>query len=372
MAERIRTLVLGEWEDFHRFMERCYGHSWDYFPRAYAHIYRKDHEALSGLFVLENGGRIVSHVGLFPLECVAFDSRVLAGGIGGVATLPEDRGKGYMSRLLPHVIDRMKDLGMQLSCLGGDRQRYNAFGYEFAGLRYSLLFSRRSMDRAGVRAAAAREVAPLDAVSQVESLSRLLPLRVDRRHTGLLLGKPGLRAWVVEDGYLLSRGEREVPLNVLEVASASGEETGLIRAAMDQTFATEASLPVSSWDSERQRRLLPAACSWDSTYDWTYRVVDLYSLLQAYKGWLEKKALALAPCELSIGLKCAREVQQVTISAGQGKVEIVRECHADGYLELDTVDGVRLLLGGPAPVGDLGTLAALLPLPIHVPLLDYV
>jgi len=371
MAERIRTVQLEEWEEFQRFLERCYGHSRGFFPRYYPQLYRRDEDALSCFFVLEKDGKIVSHVGLFPLECVAFGCRVRVGGIGGVSTLPEERGRGYMSRLLRHVIAQMKDRGWPLSGLGGDRQRYNAFGWEVAGLKYALRFTRRSMDRAGVRPAEIREVMPEEAVSEVERLLRTLPLRVERRQASLILRKPGIRAWLSEDGYVLSRGEGAGLHQVLELASPTGKEPELIRAVMERCFCAEASIQISAWDRERLKRLLASAAWWNAEPDWVYRAVDLAGLLEVYRGWLEGRAkLAF---ELSLGFKFQNDVQQATIFVRDGKVEIARGRRAEPYVELDALDGVRLLLGGPSPEREeVGGLSGLLPLPVHIPILDHV
>ena len=373
MAERIRTVQLGEWEEFQNFLERCYGHSRGFFPRHYPQLYRQDEDALACFFVLEKDGKIVSHVGLFPLECVAFGCRVKVGGIGGVSTLPEERGKGYMSRLLRHVIAQMKDRGWPLSGLGGDRQRYNAFGWEVAGLKYTLRFTRRSMDRAEVRPTEVREVMPEEAVFEVERLLRTLPLRVERRQASPILRKPGIRAWLSEDGYLLSKGEGFGSVQVLELASPTGREPELVRAVVEQCFGAEAVLQVSAWDRERLKRLLPPAAWWNAEPDWVYRIVDLAGLLEAYRGWLEGRAKWVASLELSLGFKFQDEVQQATIFVRDGKVEIARGRRAEPYVELDALEGVRLLLGGPSPEREeVAGLSGLLPLPVHIPILDHV
>ncbi|MBI4531010.1 MAG: GNAT family N-acetyltransferase [Candidatus Latescibacteria bacterium] len=372
MTERIRTVQPEEWEDFQRFMERCYGHSWNYFPRQYPQLYRVEDDALRGFYVLERDGKVVSHVGLFPLECVAFDGRVMAGGIGGVATQPEDREKGYMSRLLPYVIAQMKDRGYPLSCLGGDRQRYNAFGWEFAGLTYTLTLTRRAMDRAGIRPAEIREFDPVEAAPEMSRFLKILPLRVERQLVLLVLRKPGLRAWLSEDGYVLSNGERAHPVSIMEVASPTGREAELLRAVMERCFGGEATLQVSAFDRERLSRLLRATAWWSAESDWDYRVVDLVGLLEAYRGRLKERAKWVTPFEMSLGLTFSDEIQQATISVQDGKVEIGRGRQVEPYVELDALAGTRLLLGGPSPAQEVEGLSGLLPLPVHVPSLDHV
>jgi len=370
MAERVRTVRADEWEEFQRFLERSYGHSKGFFTRYYPHIYRTDEEALSSFFVLEKDGRIVSHVGLFPLECVALGCKLTVGGIGGVATLPEERGKGYMSRLLRHVIGQMKERKYPLSALGGDRQRYNPFGWDLAGMKYTLTFTPRSMERAGVVPAEVEEVTPQEASSEVERLLGTLPLRVERRYTLPVIDRPGVRAWLSEDGYVLSKGEAFGPHQILELASPTGKEPELIRAVMERCFCGEVSLQLSAWDEGRLGRLVPSAAGWDAGPDWCYRIVDLAGLLEAYRGWLEARAEGMAPFELSVGVRFQDEVQRATISLRDGNLEVARGRHTDEYYELDALEGVRAFLGGPSQ--RLGSLSTLLPLPVHIPSLDHV
>ncbi|NQS89615.1 GNAT family N-acetyltransferase [Patescibacteria group bacterium] len=69
-------------------------------------------------------------VGIFPLTGVVGDAEIRIGGIGGVATLPEFRGKGYMSNLMECSIQKMTEDKYSISILWGDRQRYTNFGKE--------------------------------------------------------------------------------------------------------------------------------------------------------------------------------------------------------------------------------------------------
>jgi hypothetical protein len=64
-----------------------------------------------------------------------------------------------------------------------------------------------------------------------------------------------------------------------------------------------------------------------------------------------------------------------TIRVRDGEVEVARGRHADSTVEWSSVEAARVLLGGP-PVGlEAGVpagLAALLPIPVYLPSLDYV
>ena len=87
----IRTLRPAEFEDFMRFMERAYGHSREFFQRAYPHLYQPTPEKCASYYIIEKDGEILSHVGLYPIQLVTAGVELTAGGIGGVATLPAAR-----------------------------------------------------------------------------------------------------------------------------------------------------------------------------------------------------------------------------------------------------------------------------------------
>ena len=149
MGARIRKLAIREYEPFMRFIERCYGASPGTFERLYPHRFRPTAELCDATYVMERDGRIVSHVGLYPLEMHVQGIVVPVGGIGAVGTEASERGKGHMAALLWHAVDEMRARGHVLSWLSGDRARYKAFGWECVPVSYELSFSRRSLGRCG-------------------------------------------------------------------------------------------------------------------------------------------------------------------------------------------------------------------------------
>ncbi len=372
MAPIIRCLKLEEWDVFMRFLERCYGHSRNYFPHYYPQLYRREEEALSSFIVAEEDGKIVSHVGLFPLELVSLGTRVTAGGIGGVATLPEERNKGYMSMLLKHAGSVMKRKGLPLSVLWGDRQRYYPFGWDIAGVKYLLTITTRSLERAGVKPVAVEEVSPEDAISKVESIHSSLKMRVERKNHILTLKKQGVRIWLANEGYVISSGEIGPP-KILEVVSKEGREPELVMGVMERCFGDSASVEVNAFDVERLERLLNAASYWEIVPEGLFRIIDVTSLLKAFEKVLSSRAEMLKDCELSLGLKLGDNVDTTTIFVNNGRVNVEKGRLSKNYVELDEREAVRIFLGGTPPnIKKLGELSMLLPLPVHVPSLDHV
>ncbi len=89
--------------------------------------------------------------GTFRAAVGNFDNDMTVGGvdlktccIGNVAVGKDYRSKGYMIELMERSVEDMKQRGVALSYLGGQRQRYGYFGYENAGTCYNFGFSLRS------------------------------------------------------------------------------------------------------------------------------------------------------------------------------------------------------------------------------------
>lgn len=106
-------------------------------------LYQATDASIAQNFILSDRGRIVSSVGLFPMDLQMGDVRLTAGGIGGVCTDPKHRGKGYMSALLRRAIGEIVKRGYPVSWLTGDRRRYAHFGWEKAGPDVVLTIDRR-------------------------------------------------------------------------------------------------------------------------------------------------------------------------------------------------------------------------------------
>ncbi len=369
----IRTVTPQEWDEFQRFLERCYGHRRGLFTDCYPELYRTDPDALSCFNIIEHNGKIAAHVGLFPIKLISFGSEVKAGGIGGVATLPEFRGKGYMSVLLNHVVKVMRKRGWALSLLWGDRQRYYPFGWETAGLKYSLVITRRALSRANVRPSKLEEVSAKEALPKIEKLEAQLPMRVERPRMLDSLSKIFLRNWIGDDGYVISRGSGFECPAILEVASETGREKELIMGVMDRCFEDSATVKINVFDRNRFERLFQVASEWTLEPEGQFRIIDVAGLLKSFAKLIETRAQSLREFQIAVGFKRAGTVGAATLQLKNSNLRILEGKHADNYVELDEPEGVRLILGPcfGVPAG-LEVVSPLFPLPLHVSRIDEV
>ena len=92
------------------------------------------------LFVCRDGDRIVSHVGLLPMEASYFGHQLKIGMIGAVATHPDYRLRGLATRTLHKAFKDFREQGGHLLMISGRRDLYFRNGAREVGAfrRYDL------------------------------------------------------------------------------------------------------------------------------------------------------------------------------------------------------------------------------------------
>lgn len=376
MSDTIRNVRLEEADDFARFLERCFGHGFAFFGRCYPHFARADEEMAKCCLVVERDGKIISHVGTYPMEIVAGPARIFCGGIGGVATIPEGRGEGHMSRLLKASIERMREQGMTLSVLWGDRQRYGSFGWETCGLKYTLRLSRRSLGWSKIEPTEVREVEPAgpEALEAVARLHPTLAFRVARPRLALMLTRIGIRIFVGPDGYAITRGETAGSPDVEEVVSPTGREAEIIRAVLDIVCGGAASVDLGPCEGERTERLVAVMSSWDACDQGMFRIIDWPGLLRALAPLLAERAARaeLEPFRRVYSCRWGDAIDHAAVE-WDGSAFNAEATATGGDCVTDARLLAGMLLGGPhLGRARLGPLGRLLPVPLHIPSMDHV
>lgn len=278
-----------------------------------------------------------------------------------------------MTKLLSHASVMMKERGWPLSVLWGDRQRYCSFGWEVAGLKYSLTITRRALTKANVEPSRLSEVSAKEALPTVQNLQGSLPMRVERSRSFESLSKSFLNRWISDDGYIISGKWRCEPLQILEVVSATGREKELIMGVIDRYAIDCAVVDVNAFDHDRFERLFQAASEWALKSEGQFRIINLAGFLKPFTGLLADKAKSLTDFDMTIGLRHENTVDSATLEVRNGNLEIMEGKKSRNYLELAEREGVRLLLGPCfAPPKSFQSISSLFPIPLHIPVLDEV
>ena len=131
----IRRARLEEYEKVIDFIDLVFSkaHCPHDFETMYPNLYRKEPGYMEKFYLLFDDGDLKCAVLAEPRTLNVCGKKLSIIGIGNVATHQRAMGKGYMTKLMNHIVDDMKANGIHLSNLGGRRLRYNHFGYEISG-----------------------------------------------------------------------------------------------------------------------------------------------------------------------------------------------------------------------------------------------
>ena len=110
-----------------------------FFPRILPKLYQNIKTAPMHYIAVQDG-KVVGVVGNFELPTMVAGEKLYVIGIGTVSTHPDHRGEGHMIRLMDDSVARAKSFGADYMVLGGDRQRYEHWGFETAGLNPEFVF----------------------------------------------------------------------------------------------------------------------------------------------------------------------------------------------------------------------------------------
>jgi len=105
------------------------------FKRGIPKVYGDDACIYAQHYIARKDGKIVGVVGLMPGMMHIGGEALKTGVIGSVSTHPYERGGGYMKECMRLALEDARTAGMHLLSLGGQRQRYEYFGFVPGGKR---------------------------------------------------------------------------------------------------------------------------------------------------------------------------------------------------------------------------------------------
>lgn len=108
----------------------CFPNETDGFIRLWFDRVYKDEQTL----IINENGRIISSLQIIPYEMNYFGERISVAYVCGVSTLPEARGKGWMTQLMQKALKFMNDRGFAITALIPSSETlftyYQRFGYQ--------------------------------------------------------------------------------------------------------------------------------------------------------------------------------------------------------------------------------------------------
>ncbi len=244
-------------------------------------------------WVLTVDDEVASSLGCYELDFCHRDATVDGIGIGAVHTAPDERGKGYASRLCRRVHEQYADEGCRLALLFTDIDPdfYRELGYATSSDRRFDTTELRDIAESGPRAG----LHPLDPVDQIDLLAlwydeahEEVPLALDRDRAyweTTVEERPDDRFFAVSrpgdepSGYVRVRGGDD-PLQVLELVVPDAEtrtEAACYRALADFALARQfdhlrqyfppPSPLLSHFDDNRRDQAIPMVRPLDDAVD---------------------------------------------------------------------------------------------------------
>ncbi len=111
-------------------------------------IYSDKYNTAEHHYLVKENGEINAMVLALPSKMKVGDTVLNICGIGTVSVHPYSRGCGYMKQLMNIALEDMKNDGYHFSVLGGQRQRYEYFGYEPCGMQVEFIVTATNVKHA--------------------------------------------------------------------------------------------------------------------------------------------------------------------------------------------------------------------------------
>ncbi len=304
-------------------------------------------------FVMKDGSKVVSHVGYVDQTVLVEGNEVKVAGITFVSTLPDYRGRGFMTGLLKRCIEAMTEEGYAFSDLGGNRQRYGHFGWENAGRGWDFHITKRSLD--DTNTPVGFKIAPYQASSKeidaIIAIHDQEPLRMKRTRElyEMLLGRMGKQVWLAsnDDGvaaYLVNNDGGKIPW-VLEFGGNEEGIHAILRYFID-TIRIESIGVSSPWLHPLNHKLFSISSSWSVICPRMLKILNLESTLRGFTNQLGRRYAELGFKNrqvVSIGIEGTDQIVEVEFTPD--KVSFKKTLRSPETLMLPEREMVRFVFG---------------------------
>ena len=228
MNNKIEKAVLKDYDEVMDLTNYVFSHHQGTtdFPAMLPKLYKRENFMDNIHYIVREGGRIKAVVGAYSLEWEFKEQKSLPGrGIGMVSVHPYSRSRGYMKDLMNAALEDMKKDGMVFSCLNGQRQRYEYFGFNPAGIAYTFICSKRNIRHTlGHDWKSSLSIKPVGQgdekiLDSIQALHEAKPARLRRQREGLF---DILSSWHAK-AYAIMEGERFEGYFVVETSRAGDQ-----------------------------------------------------------------------------------------------------------------------------------------------------
>ncbi len=339
-------------------------------------LYKPEFDPCASSYVTLEDDRIKAAVGAFDLDLRVCGEQIKCRGIGNVAVHPFSRSKGYMKKLMQMSIDDMLADGVELSVLGGRRQRYNYFSFEKCGPSYSFtvnadnmrhVFGKERTHRFELRRLTPDDKASLAAIARLSNDS---PCHIERDESKLY---DILTSWFAvplvaydKDGNFAGYAIANKKDSISEVRTVRESDlTDMIICIYDMMGQPAISITLPPFRAEAVETLLGFCEGYQGGINELYSVLNYQKVCSAFMK-LKTTYEPLPDGELVLDIE-GRAGREKLLFAVKNGVPSVTPTERDADFALTHLEAMSVIFGGIAPRRNLPAFARVwFPLPIWV------
>ena len=328
-------------------------------------LYQPELKPAYNSFNAYKDGKMVAAIGSFPLATQVLDVTLKGMGIGNVAVHPDHRREGHMKAALNMSIRDMIDQGVDFSCLGGQRQRYNYFSYEYAGPCYHYHIGPGNLKyfysdtplRLTMEEVTREDQDALDAIAALNDAQPCHPVR-DRKYLYAILTTWHAKPYIFRDngkfaGYCVLSEDGGAATELLAVED--GYVIEMVRAICAAT-GKDVSVTVPPFKTGYRRALEDKGHSVSTGCCEMFSILCYRRVLEAY---LKLKATYCRLAEGSVTVlvhgKAGDEQLEITVSGGEVSVRTTQKAPE---VELEHLDAMRFFFAPVCSLRDTAPAAA--------------
>lgn len=364
-----------EYVDFINYVFGFNGNSHD-FKKLLPKLYKTQYKPVENSYITLEDGNIRAAVGAFDHEISVCGETLKCRGIGNVAVHPYARSKGFMKTLMNMAVQDMIADGIDLSILGGRRQRYNYFSYEKTGVSYNFSINGDNMrhvfgkDRTAyhtlsVRKLEATDDAALDAISKLLSEQAYNPMRDRARLYDILVSWQNVPCVFEKDGRFAGFCVIGDNKKIYEIVLADKADfINAIVTLYDCLHESTMIVVLPAFCSEYINALYRVCEGYELGTEKSFSVLNYKNVLSAFLK-LKATYTELPEGELSMLIHGVAGDEKLRIYI-RGDAARVEEYDGEVDIELDHIDAINVLFSPFCPIRDTLPHFAriLLPLPL--------
>ncbi len=319
-------------------------------------VYRKGNEVPGEHFLAKENGKIKAAVGSFKLDMDIMGESFKIAGIGSVSVHPYARGSGYMKRLMQMARDEMYSEGVDISILGGQRQRYEYFGYEPAGIQISFYINTANIKHCknilpGIELEQVFEndTETLEFIKNLHEKQPMLIKRSDDKFYDTLV------SWDSEVYCIINGGEKSGYLicdkNHCFITEFELFDCAILPSVVKAFLDKFKCRNLTVWTAEFERQKIEALSEFCEGYsvssDYQYAVFNFKKLVKAMLK-LKESYTELEDGEATFAVKDTfdreKSTQIFTVKVKNGRSDVLEGvCGVSEYIELDYFKAMRMM-----------------------------